>query len=411
MRSTALRRIVAALLIALGVTAATTKVYDFRDRDPGSAAIIDDFLQDYLSARAWREGSDPYEEVHALQQRYVPHYQHDFGSTVQRNPHPPLTFMILAPLTFLPYTAARGLWVGMMAATFAFTGWWFLCSVGASRSAAVVGGLGMLALPIVQRDLSVGQNNSLLLIAIVAAWKVARRHGGIAAGALVGLAGAVKFFPLFLVIAFARERQRRAVGSAIAVCALITSASFAVLGSAAFGQWLEASANNYERWRASPLNASLVGYPFRWLTENEWQDAAVHLPTFAWALAVILALACAAGAVVTPARVSGDLFWSAVPWMLLAWPLTWDHYAVLVLPPVALGVIRALARDEVPPSLFAVGAAVVAIGAVPRLSDGPSDVHMLGYGIALYGLIAIVLSDARGRHLLTRKKAPFIPEP
>jgi len=405
--SVAARRIAAAAFIVLGVSSVVTRV-DFRpehDASPEAGAITDDFLFDYLSARAWRTGLEPYDETGTLRTLLLPDRPDLSAPAGQRNPHPPVMVLLVVPLSFLGYDFAHATWILLMAALYAGALGWFVHTLGTSILTASTVGVGALAIPIVQRGLSFAQHDALLLLLVVAAWGRLRRGRDLAAGWMIGVAGAAKLFPALLILGLIRERRTRAVGTTIAVGAAVTVLSAAIVGPDATSGWLGASSSNFDRWRAGPLNISLMGLPFRWLSRNPWREVSVDLPVLAWTVAVVVALACIVAALRTPARVSADMFWSAAPWILLASPLAWDHYAALVLPVVALGIHRASKAGELPPLTFAIGAAIVVIGTLPGLPVAAQEISdpvlLFGYGLPTYGLLLMAIADWRGKRVMS----------
>ncbi|MGH2793306.1 MAG: glycosyltransferase 87 family protein, partial [Actinomycetota bacterium] len=153
-----------------------------------------DYSPDYVSAREWRAGGDPYAPLPALNERYfgaddatARQYEPD-----QRNPHPPSLILFYAPLSAGSIETARLiLLIVMLSATFAAV-FLFLIEIGIVRPTAAVLGFGVLALPIVGFDLRWAQMNGLLLLSLVLAWRDIRRGHDLRAGLLLGAATALK---------------------------------------------------------------------------------------------------------------------------------------------------------------------------------------------------------------------------
>src|SRR5205823_4112857 len=70
----------------------------------------------------------------------------------------------------------------------------------------------------------------------------------------------------------------------------------------------------------------------------------------------------------TPARVCDDRLLAAVPWMLLATPLSWNTALILVIPYLITIGARAMRRGSLPPTITMVGAAMVTLGAPIRFA-------------------------------------------
>lgn len=114
--------------------------------------------------------------------------------------------------------------------------------------------------PPVQQDLLYGNTNGLLLLilAVAALWD-RRGRPRLAAGAL-GIAAALKLFPLFVVPALLGRRWITAAVM-VSVFAASTTASILWLGVSLDGLREEAEAN-FDFWEASPFNGSLSAIPF-----------------------------------------------------------------------------------------------------------------------------------------------------
>jgi hypothetical protein len=267
---------------------------------------------------------------------------------------------------------------------------------------AVVAGIGALALPVVQIDLSAGQLNGPLLLLLVLAWRALRRGSDIAAGTTLGLAASLKFFPGFLALSLLGMRRMRSVAAAALTFIVLTVAGLIPGGiSSASGHFGALGSEGLGYWETSPANLAWWGLSTRWLSSNVWVGGA-DLSGLATGVAVggVLVLI---GLALRPARrLTGDPFWSAVPIMLLAWPIVWSHYLVLAIPWVVLALRTASLqrRERIRFPLMLAAATVVGLllvlGFPPGLEtiDRASDLQVaLGYQLPTAALIAAVLMD------------------
>jgi hypothetical protein len=195
-----------------------------------------------------------------------------------------------------------------------------------------------LALPTLRFSLKDGEPNALVLLLIVFAWSNLNQEKEGRAGAALGLAAALRVFPVLLIIPLLRKRMRKTAGYMIITAASVTVASFLVFGH--LGDFAHSLSENETYWRGAGHNISLVSIPFRWLTPNPWFGHTANLHALATALLAVLALACLVAMSTTPARMSGDVLWAAVPWMILIAPLAWADYLILAIPCVALMLAR-----------------------------------------------------------------------
>ena len=386
---------VAALLIALGLLGVVSRSTSLSASD----LARNEFTQDYVSARAARDGTDPYQETFPLVHRYLGSEAHAYESPLfsARNPHPPTQVLLVSPLSSLGYRTARLTWLAAMALCFALAIGLASKEMGLSLGGAIVAGIASLAIPVVQKDLLYGQVNAILLLAMVGGWLALRREKHALAGVLIGFAGAVKLFPLFLVVPLYRASKRALVW-------LVSSAVVVTLIASAFLGWnslhrffTAASPSNFRFWRAAPVSISLVGFPFRWLTPNEWNHGAANAGPVAWLLAIGIVLACVVGASRTQAMRTGDLFWSAAPWMILATPLAWESYLTLTIPFCFLIWSESRKRGELPSPLLMVAVALILIGVPPGLPGSSRGIglaaQLLGYALPTWALLAAATVD------------------
>ena len=359
----------------------------------GERVSANDFVYDYLSARALVEGDDPYGHLDVLERRYLGSEPFGVRDVARANPHPPALIVALGPLGTLSLPAARATWLAIGAVSYILAGFLLARGVGWSLATGVAVGIGLLAVPVVGRDLAYGQSNGPLLLLMVLCWRTVksgrwRALGGIA----LGVAGALKLFPLLLLIPLLRLRQIRAAVWAVGALIVSTLAASAVVG---FGRVVELATDigpqNAAEWGPAPMNLSLVSIPRRWLTTNRWYEA-LDLGTLATVLAALVFIALIGVVVLHRGGRTGDLFWSAIPVMLLASPITWDFSLPLVLP-LALQLVRRSIQDRQPPSIpVMVALTVVAIGVPPGLplpEVASPAAQLLGYALPTYALVIL----------------------
>lgn len=384
----------AASAVIIGLTSVALRTTTSSDTTLGRS----DYTQDYLSAKAWRDGHNPYAEARELNARYFGPQSVDRGINPpgHRNPHPPPLILLSAPLAHLRYRTARITWMLITSALLALGIGVFARTLGLRRGAAAAVGVGALALPVAQIDLIYGQSNGFLVLLVGLGWRELRRGRNSRAGFAFGAATALKLFPAFLVIPLLRRRSWRAVlwqaGTAVAVM----GAGMLLVGGDATDRFVtEAGPENFRFWRTAPMNISLIAIPFRWLTPHPWRpDSAFDVPGIAALIAVVAAGACIFAAFKTPARLSGDVFLAAFPWMLLASPLAWDHYALLVVGLLMAVAVRAQQTGHMPPALVVLAAAVVLVGPPPGL---PAPLvrpfapvaQLFGFALPTYALIVL----------------------
>lgn len=273
--------------------------------------------------------------------------------------YPPVLAILVSPLALLSYVLARRVFfvasVLVLLAAAALlarkqTGWkrlWPLCSL------AVIGSL--------SENLVLGQVQPLLLLLVVVAFLAAsRRRQGIE-GAALGLAAAIKLWPVLLLVSPATGRRWRALGVA-AVVAAVGISSTPLVGLLP-GPTVP-SATDYVFGTPAVLNGSVPGLATRWAsrpapgerTPESWYRAGGAPQTLvlsppqraagAAAAAITLlgglAVLAAGGLLGTHSRSEEELRvlrWCGVLTLaLLVVPVSWYHYQLLQWLTLTIGV-------------------------------------------------------------------------
>ncbi|HLW17332.1 MAG TPA: glycosyltransferase family 87 protein [Actinomycetota bacterium] len=296
-----------------------------------STSARNDFTQDYVAARALVHGGEPYAPTQELVHRYMGR-RADFYSGVsgQRDPHPPPLILLLAPLSFLPYSAAWITWKILIVAGFAGS----LAAIGRRlgftvRDAALVGA-GALVIPSAQQELIYGGTTVVVLVLLTLAWLSLDRERETGPGVLTGVATALKLFPGLLLFWFVRQGRKRAAIALVLVAVVLIGFSLLFFGIHGARAFATSAHDDFLRYRSSPINMSLPSLAFR---------VAHGAP--AEAAAIVIGLA----GLLVAIKSRGDLlgpFWSVVPWMILLAPLAW--YASLMIPVVFVATVT-LSRE------------------------------------------------------------------
>jgi hypothetical protein len=398
------------LWIALGVVVVALSIV----RIVGYTAFLErreifdsDFPADYVSAREWREGGDPYAPIPDLTRKHLgPGSDTRLGYEAgQRNPHPPALVVIQAPLASTDVEVARAIFMALMLLATFLALLLFTLEIGLKRLTAAVVSFGALALPIIGFEMRWGQINGLLLLMLVLGWRDLRRGRDLRAGLWLGLATALKVFPWMLIIPLVRAKRMKAAGWMLASSIGFTIAGVAALGLEATRTFLTvAMPENVEIWGAAPHSISLVTLPFRLFAADRWLDPSVAIAPWVGWLGVLAVAACAVAAWHTSSAVTRDPFWGVVPWIILGTPVAWTHYLVIVLPLAILVVLRSRRVSQPLKAFLAVGCVLFALG--PVYLDWLSSVggfSLQDYGnvvagttILMAGLSVIGIADLRG---------------
>jgi alpha-1,2-mannosyltransferase len=295
-----------------------------------------DFDSFWRSARALLGGGDIY----------------DAGARLV-NLNPPVWTVLISPLGLMGAIEAYRLFV--LISIFVVLGYlaWTAEELRLRPLWAVVGaGLLLLSSPLLS-TLALGQVYPILALGLVAAWVSDRRDYQWLTGASLGLVVALKP-SLVPVLLWPLVRRRWEAFSAACICGLAaTLVGLVVAGPSATLRYVkilsEGSANAY--WD----NASIPAAAARFFTEHPYGQNAATLP---WMVFVGYALGVGV-IILTAARIrdGGEAgLWALVAASLLASPIAWHNYLVLLGP----GVLLLLARGHTASALF-----LLALQAVP----------------------------------------------
>ena len=311
------------LWMDVGVIGGTLERISTRSMD-----IHADFDTFWRSARALLSGGDLY----------------DTGARLV-NLNPPVWSVLISPLGLLDVlTAYRTFVFFSLILTVGYLAW-VAEEVGLRPAWAVVGTVMLLSSSPMLSTLALGQVYPVLALGLVAAWMADRRGRERFSGAALGLVVALKPSLLPVLLWPLARRRWGALGAALLSGAVATLVGFVVAGPGATFDYVrvlsEGSASPY--WD----NASLPGAAARLFTENPY---AMHAATLPWT--VIVAYAVGIGAIaLTAARVAHGPeagLWALVAASLLASPIAWHNYLVLLGP----GVLLLLARGMAGPAFF-----------------------------------------------------------
>lgn len=357
-----------------------------------------DLTSDYVSAKAVLAGASPYAPMYPAAARLGLRFAEQNLAPDQRNPHSPAHILLFVPLAYLEYDAALKVWLVVGSASFVVAVAAMLRWSGVQTDVAVAISLLVLAVPAAHDDLVWRQTSSFLLLAFVAAWRQLVSGRERICGILLGTAVALKLFPLFLVVPLIRLRRWIAVRWMMGIAAAVSLPSMLVVGSDETRTWLVAVIPaNAAYWIGSPFNVSLFSLPFRVGSSTVWRPDAASLPDGGLlALALAGSALCVLAAAATEAELSGETFWSAMPWMVLASPLAWNHYMIFVFPLLVL-ILAPSSRDRLSLSpLFQIGAVLILSGGWGVLVHSGDDVSLgiiLLESLPTLGLVLVGLSD------------------
>ncbi len=301
------------------------------------------------------------------------------------NLNPPIWTVLMAPFALMESLNAYRLFVLLMLfTTIGYLAW--MAEELRLRAAWAVVGVGMLIVssPLLA-TFALGQMYPVLALGLVAAWTADRRGSPLASGVALGLVLALKpsLAPLILWPLF--RRQWEMLGATI-----VSGAAATLIGSLMLGA--QATLKYVEVVRGVELeafwdNASLPSAALRLFTENEFTRPLADWP---WMLPV--AYAVGIGLVFLTAYLVRDGaeggLWAMVAASLIASPIAWNNYLVLLGP----GILLLFARRWAPLALLLLALQFIP-AQWPDLWSGQDTVlATLALTLYLYVLVAHWLS-------------------
>ncbi len=304
-----------------------------------------DFFQEWASAKNIGRGLP----VYAPHERTLPLYlgeQPRFGPTfISINAHPPVSVLLALPFAPFDYSLAHSLWnlFSLVAFAISIVVMVRALAIPLGPPLALVVVLILLSGPM-RAQLGFGQLNLVLLLLMTGAWWADRSEHPWWAGTFLGLATAIKIFPGLLFLYFALRRRWRALAAAGALVVLSNLTAMIVLGPEAFASYARQVLPEVSEWRAHAGNCSLPGLCYK-LFDPGRKGVAVEpiarAPAVAAGLMMIgcLLLLTVLAWTILRARSREDCdraFALSLVAMLLISPISWEHYFLLLLLPLAL---------------------------------------------------------------------------
>ena len=295
-----------------------------------------DLQEQYLSARALRDGIDLFTPVSELAARYLPATTDTFPHP---DPHPPVLALLSVPLTLLPFPVIVPLWLALNLVLLMTVGRWLGLSSRAS--------LGLAAWPPLWCLLYIGQLELLILTLALLGWRCAAAGHDGRAGSWLGLAAVLKLYPVFLLVPFAARRRTRLLLAAATVIALGQVANLATVGPAGFVRYyVDVLPSVAALYGHLGLNSSPYGALLRLFGGADDVPPIIHAPDVVLPAAIAIALAAIVAVVILDPEASPVA-------ALVGLPIVWYYYAPLALPQIFVLLRSPTLRRE---TLFAMGA-------------------------------------------------------
>jgi glycosyl transferase family 87 len=302
--------------------------------------------------------------------------------------YPPPFLILLSPLTLLSQQSAYWIWQAIQIAAFFLSVFMMLREIApltVIRLAIVLGVLALLLPYILTSTLYESEPSALLLLLLIAAWRLARHERPGWAGLMLALATVLKIYPVFMGGYFLFRRRLGTVLSGTAwtlILVLVTDPR----------RWTDAlfqGAGHYFVSLAWARNGSHISIP------NNAYSAISHFSPdpsrqMFWMLvfSLILGLGVLAGAAVVTwqaadvAELDGMALGIWLTVMLMLCPITWNHEITLMLPVYLLPMIYFVTRR---PPIPTIGATLFALGiagiVIPYYSTPMRKLHLYFFAV------------------------------
>ncbi len=311
------------------------------------SAFLPDFFQDWASARNHFEGLPVYGPLEEALGRYLGEHRRPSDAVfTEVNAHPPASVLFTVPFALLSYQEAFILWTELCLILLALSIWLVFRGLGIRRD--LDAGLTVFLLllfchPLVSH-FQQGQWSILLLFLVTLCWSWERKGRPWLAGACLGMAAALKLFPGFLFFPFLICRRWRVLLGGLTGLLGLSLLTSVVLGWDTSRTYFREVLPRVVQYRGACHNLSLCGICYKLLAPlPHWMPVQFTLLWQAPAIAAAAWLA-ASGAIVAllaPSlwkhRHDADRCLSlSIVAMLLISPVTWDHYLVLLVLPLAV---------------------------------------------------------------------------
>jgi hypothetical protein len=314
-----------------------------------------DFFQEWASARNYCHGLPIYADHQLAVERHLGYYLDGEGPNIHKsadlikvNAHPPTAVFLALPLAAFDYPDAVLAWNLLSLGALLLSLW--LVARALAIPVSAWSGVPLIALLLLcnpfRAQVFYGQLSLVLLLLLTGTWIAHRSNRPIGAGMLLGLAVAIKLFPAFLFVFFVLRRQWKTVASGILTLLVVTAVTAAVLGMESYRIYAGEVVPQVARFRNGWCNASLPGLSTKLFDPRNTRIEPLY-SSMLMAQAGTWLSCSVVGAVLAwitrhnggPEREDRD-FALTVTAMLLVSPITWDHYFLLLLAPLAVAWTR-----------------------------------------------------------------------
>jgi alpha-1,2-mannosyltransferase len=317
------REAVLAVLLALAAAS-----YAYRTARIAQASGFEDFRVMFRASAALVEGRSPYEVAAMREAPFAAHYK-----------YPPLFAALIEPLRPLGFRRAARVWLAFLEACYAAALVILVRSFGLRFRSPAFYAAAITALVFQPSldSLGGGQLDALLLLLLAAAWASLAAGRETPAGAPIALAAMLKVYPGLLAAHLVVRRRWRALATGLASAIALLALSVLLAGWEAHQEFVTGVLPANAGGTAWVENQSLFGFFARFFVDGAVGGPGKETRAPAAALlaavagAALLALTLLAGAAT---RDEAALFGALIAAVLMALPVAWIHYEVILLIPL-----------------------------------------------------------------------------
>jgi hypothetical protein len=312
-----------------------------------------DFIQEYLLGRAAREGVNPYSPLPVLADQFIGSL--DNLIFPHPTPHPPPVILLSLPFAFFSYQTAALLWLIFEILCLGLSRYIIAATLGKRVPLWLIIFILILIVgwrPVVD-GLVVGQLMSLLLLLLCATWALLRVGYWKTAAACLGAAAALKLvvWPVALLLLFYRRWQALIVLAFVFVAAnllagLIIDLEVLIFYYTSVGAGVEAMYRSHEDnfsiwsigWRLFDGVGSTAVHANNTIIGGIQAPPLIYWPEIApyVSLALLILFLLLIAAIVWRAKTLDAAFAVLVGAAVIANPIAWSHYLILLIIPITV---------------------------------------------------------------------------
>ncbi len=194
--------------------------------------------------------------------RHLVNHESIYSDTEYINNHPPITALLMVPLSFLPYKDAAIIWTLLSIILYILSGWLVLRELNIHlprEYLLILIGFGLCWHPFLM-NIGLGQWSIIIGLCIVLCWICLHHDRNILAGIILGLACLIKFYPGLLLVYLLLMKRWKALLATILVVILGTILIAMIIGPKEVIYYFTTVVPfDTKEYTASPENYSILG--------------------------------------------------------------------------------------------------------------------------------------------------------